>query len=252
MPPRSPRTRYSTKFMMPESNSFVPAQAAPTLSDPNAEGLVSIIAGHIYQTLFGGSITPYPAFPAGDITERTLDDRVRALEQRELTWAQALTTYGESIHNSMVTGQYNAYVWWGVFGSSTGSCATAAGTCGLVDNAGNVQPMGYVMGQYSKFIAARLCTRVGDRNPGLWSVCFGLHEQLAVALRDRGHQLQLRPRRAWRSRWSNGNATSSVTSIDAVASRHRPQGWRHNPQSASRAGSSTTRFPRRASLRLYQ
>ncbi len=52
----------------------------------------------------------------------------------------------------MVTGQYNAYVWWGLFGASTGSCATNAGTCGLVDDAGNVQPMGYVMGQYSKFI----------------------------------------------------------------------------------------------------
>jgi glucuronoarabinoxylan endo-1,4-beta-xylanase len=52
----------------------------------------------------------------------------------------------------MVTGEYNAYVWWGLFGSTTGSCATAAGTCGLVDDSGNVQPMGDVMGQYSKFI----------------------------------------------------------------------------------------------------
>ena len=74
------------------------------------------------------------------------------LSSATLTWAQALTTYGESIHNSMVNGQYNAYVWWELFGATTGSCATNAGTCGLVDDAGNVQPMGYVMGQYSKFI----------------------------------------------------------------------------------------------------
>jgi glucuronoarabinoxylan endo-1,4-beta-xylanase len=74
------------------------------------------------------------------------------LSTTALTWPQAMTTYGESIHNSMVTGQYNAYVWWGLFGNSAGTCATNAGTCGLVDNAGTVQPMGYVMGQYSKFI----------------------------------------------------------------------------------------------------
>jgi glucuronoarabinoxylan endo-1,4-beta-xylanase len=64
-----------------------------------------------------------------------------------------LTTYGESIHNSMVTGQYNAYVWWGIFGASANSGATAAGTWGLVDGSGNPTVMGEVVGQYSKFIA---------------------------------------------------------------------------------------------------
>ena len=53
----------------------------------------------------------------------------------------------------MVNGQYNAYVWWGVFGASTGeACGTNAGSYGLVDIAGNLQPMGEIMGQYSKFI----------------------------------------------------------------------------------------------------
>jgi glucuronoarabinoxylan endo-1,4-beta-xylanase len=73
------------------------------------------------------------------------------LSTASLTWAQALT-YAQSIHQSMVIAQYNAYVWWGVFGEGTGSCATGAGTCGLVDDSGNVMPIGYVMGQYSKFI----------------------------------------------------------------------------------------------------
>ena len=47
----------------------------------------------------------------------------------------------------MVTGQYNAYVWWGIFGAPT-----AAGTWGLVDNSGNPTVFGYMIGQYSKFI----------------------------------------------------------------------------------------------------
>jgi O-glycosyl hydrolase len=139
---------YSTKLIMPEADSFQTAQAATALGDPSAQGLISIIGGHIY----GVSPAPY-SIPAGDSPKEIWMTEFGPLSNATLTWAQALTTYGESIHNSMVTGQYNAYVWWGVFGQSIGSCATAAGTCGFVDNAGTVQPMGYVMGQYSKFVA---------------------------------------------------------------------------------------------------
>jgi glucuronoarabinoxylan endo-1,4-beta-xylanase len=138
---------YSTKFIMPESESFNSFVASPTLNDTNAQGLVSIIGGHIY----GVQPAPY-SIPSGDSPKELWMTEYGPLSNATLTWVQAMTTYGESIHNSMVTGQYNAYVWWGLFGASTGSCATNAGTCGLVDNAGTVQPMGYVMGQYSKFI----------------------------------------------------------------------------------------------------
>jgi O-glycosyl hydrolase len=139
---------YSTKFIMPESESFNAFVASPTLNDTNAQGLISIIGGHLY----GVQPAPY-SIPAGDSPKEIWMTEFGPLSNATLTWAAALTTYGESIHNSMVTGQYNAYVWWGIFGQSTGSCGTAAGTCGLVDNAGNVMVMGDVMGQYSKFIA---------------------------------------------------------------------------------------------------
>ena len=138
---------YSTKLIMPESDSFNPVDASVALSDTNAQGLISIIGGHLY----GVQPLPY-SIPSGDSPKEIWMTEFGPLSTATLTWAEALTTYGESIHNSMVTGQYNAYVWWGVFGASTSSCATNAGTCGLVDDAGNVQPMGYVMGQYSKFI----------------------------------------------------------------------------------------------------
>jgi O-glycosyl hydrolase len=138
---------YSTKLIMPESDTFNPVDAATALSDTNAQGLISIIGGHIY----GVQPAPY-SIPSGDSPKEIWMTEFGPLSTTTLTWAQALTTYGESIHNSMVTGQYNAYVWWGLFGASSGTCATNAGTCGLVDDAGSVQPMGYVMGQYSKFI----------------------------------------------------------------------------------------------------
>ncbi|MGA2909601.1 MAG: Ig-like domain-containing protein [Terracidiphilus sp.] len=138
---------YSTKLIMPESDNFNPVDASVALSDSSAQGLISIIGGHIY----GVSPVPY-SIPSGDSPKELWMTEFGPLSNATLTWSEALTTYGESIHNSMVTGQYNAYVWWGLFGASSGTCATNAGTCGLVDDAGNVQPMGYVMGQYSKFI----------------------------------------------------------------------------------------------------
>ncbi len=52
---------YSTKLIMPESDSFNPVDAATALSDPNAQGLISIIGGHIY----GVQPAPY-SIPSGD------------------------------------------------------------------------------------------------------------------------------------------------------------------------------------------
>jgi glucuronoarabinoxylan endo-1,4-beta-xylanase len=74
------------------------------------------------------------------------------LSSAQLTFAQALSPYAIDIHNSLVNGQYNAFVWWGLFGNSPGNCGTSAGTCGLVDNAGNLTVVGEIIGQYSKFI----------------------------------------------------------------------------------------------------
>ena len=138
---------YHTKLIMPESDTFNPIDAAVTLSDPSAEGLVSIIGGHIYGT----SPAPYP-IPAGDTSKEIWMTEFGPLSSATLTFAQALSPYGISIHNSLVNGQYNAYVWWGMWGGAIGSCATNAGTCGFVDFAGTLQPMGEIMGQYSKFI----------------------------------------------------------------------------------------------------
>jgi O-glycosyl hydrolase len=138
---------YKTKLIMPESESFNPAQASPTLNDLNAQGQVSIIGGHLY----GVSPAPY-SIPAGNSPKELWMTEFGPLSSAQLTFGQALSPYGVSIHNSLVNGQYNAYVWWGMFGQSNGSCSTAAGTCGFVDSNGNLQPMGEIIGQYSKFI----------------------------------------------------------------------------------------------------
>jgi O-glycosyl hydrolase len=139
---------YSTKLIMPESDVFNPVDAAATLNDPNAEGHVSIIGGHLY----GGPPTAPYSIPAADTPKAVWMTEFGPLSSAQLTFAQALSPYGVDIHDSLVNGNYNAFVWWGLFGGSVGSCATNAGTCGFVDAGGNLQPMGEVMGQFSKFI----------------------------------------------------------------------------------------------------
>ena len=151
---------YSTKFMMPESNSFNPVDAQASLNDSNAQGLISIVGGHIYQVLFGGSIVSY-SIPAGDTPKELWMTEFGPLSTATPTFSEALTTYAESIHNSMVTGQYNAYVWWGIFGAPTN-----AGTWGLVDNSGNPTVMGEVIGQYSKFIQPGFVRVSATASPG--------------------------------------------------------------------------------------
>jgi O-glycosyl hydrolase len=138
----------STKLIMPESDVFNPVDAAATLNDPNAEGLVSIIGGHIY----GGPPTSPYVVPVGDTPKEVWMTEFGPLSPAQLTFAQALSPYAVDIHDSLVNGDYNAFVWWGLFGDSTGSCGTAAGTCGLVDFSGNLTVVGEIIGQYSKFI----------------------------------------------------------------------------------------------------
>jgi O-glycosyl hydrolase len=139
---------YSTKLIMPESDVFNPVDAAKALNDPSAQGLISIIGGHIYG---GPPTTPY-SIPAGDSPKEIWMTEFGPLSSATLTFAQALSPYGIDIHDSLVNGHYNAFVWWGLFGDSVGTCATAAGTCGLVDYSGNLEPMGEIMGQFSEFI----------------------------------------------------------------------------------------------------
>lgn len=147
------------RLIMPESFQFLPAQASPTLNDPSAVGNVSIVGGHIY----GVQPSAYP-FPSGVSLPLWMTEYGPA-NGNTPTFSSVVTTYGESIHDAMVNGQYNAYVWWGVFGGSVGSGATNAGSYGLVDYAGNQTVAGWVFGQYSKFIQPGFVRASATANP---------------------------------------------------------------------------------------
>jgi glucuronoarabinoxylan endo-1,4-beta-xylanase len=149
-------------LMMPESTSFDPAQAAPSLSDSTAVGHIGIVAGHLYMNGQSQGTPSYytQAEQAGKevwMTEHYLTPA--GAYPASPTIADALNA-AEEVHNSMATGQYNAYVWYrmwndtcayvnyGLIDSGTGANATCSNT--------SAQPMptyyGYAIGQFSKFV----------------------------------------------------------------------------------------------------
>jgi glucuronoarabinoxylan endo-1,4-beta-xylanase len=135
----------NTKLIMPESLNFNPAQALTALNNPNSENRISIIGGHLYGVT---TIGPY-SIPSGDSPKELWQTEFGPLNTNTPAFSDALT-YARSVHDSMVSGQYNAYVWWGIFGAPTN-----AGSYGLIDSS-TTNPVptlyGYAIGQYSKFI----------------------------------------------------------------------------------------------------
>lgn len=152
----------SAPLMMPESTSFDTSLAAPSLDDPTAAADIAIVAGHLYMNGESqGSPSYYTqAEEAGKevwMTEHYLAPVAGYPAQPTITDALSAA---EEIHNSMVTGQYNAYVWYrmwndtcayvnyGLIDSGMGTTATCTNT--------TAQPTptyyGDAIGQFSRFI----------------------------------------------------------------------------------------------------
>lgn len=133
----------TTKLMMPESESFITGLSDPALNDSNAVGKIGIIAGHIYgvqPSFYSNAVskgkevwmTEHYLTPSG--SQPAIGDAIAAAEE---------------IHNSLVTGQYNAYVWWWIADWNPGSGVT---NYGLIDTSSNPTYYGYALAQFSKFV----------------------------------------------------------------------------------------------------
>jgi glucuronoarabinoxylan endo-1,4-beta-xylanase len=133
-------------LIMPESFYFANAMSDPTLNDASAAAKVAIVGGHLYGS------SPYYYTLAKNLgkdvwmTEHTIYLAAGETTTQSMTDALALA---EEIHNSMVTGQYNAYVYWWMENSVGNGYYE-----GFVDTTNSANPtlMGYAMGQFSRFI----------------------------------------------------------------------------------------------------
>jgi O-glycosyl hydrolase len=134
----------TAKLIMPESFQFIQAQSNTALGDPKAESLIRIIGGHLY----GVSPAAYP-LAVQDGKDLWMTEHALTPSGTQPTITDALAA-AEEVHNSMVTGNYNAYVWWWIWDDPNDGV-----NYGLI-NSSTTSPAptyyGYAIGQFAKFI----------------------------------------------------------------------------------------------------
>ena len=133
----------TTKLMMPESESFNTNFSDPALNDANAVGHIGIVAGHIY----GAS----PFFYSNAVSkgkEVWMTEHYLTPSGSQPGIADAIAAAKE-VHNSLTTGQYNAYVWWWIADWNPGTGIT---NYGLIDTNSNPTYYGVALAQFSKFV----------------------------------------------------------------------------------------------------
>jgi len=134
----------TAKLIMPESFQFIQAQSNTALNDSKAESLISIIGGHLY----GVSPAPY-SLAVQDGKDLWMTEHALTPSGAQPTITDALLA-AEEIHNSMVTGSYNAYIWWWIWDDPNDGV-----NYGLI-NSSTTSPAptyyGYAIGQFAKFI----------------------------------------------------------------------------------------------------
>jgi glucuronoarabinoxylan endo-1,4-beta-xylanase len=121
----------SYRLMMPESFHFDHAMSDPSLNNSTVASYISIIGGHTY----GATIQDYPlARNMGKeiwMTEKYFDDDTIA----------NIMSLAKEMHDCMVTGNMNAYVYWWITWAN-----------GLSTSSGSLYKRAYVIGQFSKYI----------------------------------------------------------------------------------------------------
>ncbi len=123
------------KVMAPESFQFLKNMSDPILNDDTALANMDLLGCHFYGT--STSNMSYPLFQqkgAGKelwMTEKYFDDDSIG----------NIMNMSKEIHDAMVTGNMNAYVYWWITWPN-----------GLATSSGQIYKRAYVLGQFSKFI----------------------------------------------------------------------------------------------------
>jgi len=128
----------TTKLVSCESFNYKKSYYDALLNDSAALANVDIMGTHLYGTAV--SAYAYPLFDSkGTGKERWMTEHYTDSTTDANSWPNALGVASE-VHNAMVTGQFNAYVWWYIKRSY-----------GFINN-GAVTKRGDCIGHWSKFV----------------------------------------------------------------------------------------------------
>jgi hypothetical protein len=148
----------STKIIIPESLhwSSNPGLYTPTLSDPNALAVVSIIANHNYDNC-PPSGTPAALSTSGKSLWETEVSKLNCAGAFDGSMTDGIYWAGR-IHLFLTSAQVNAWhYWWLISGNADNE--------GLTDTSGNPAKRMYVLGQWSRFVRPNYY-RIGASNTG--------------------------------------------------------------------------------------
>jgi len=159
----------TTRLMLPEAEGFNTSYSDPALNDASAVGNISIVAGHLY------GVSPfYYANAVNKGKEVWETEHYLHPAASQPTMSDALMAARE-IHDSLVTGQYNAYLWWWLIDWNPGTGIT---NDGLIDTNSNPTYFGYALGQYARFIQPGYVLTLGPR--AQLTACTSRHIRTAV------------------------------------------------------------------------
>lgn len=128
-----------TKLMSAESFQFKKDIYNAILNDPKALANIDVFGTHLYGTQV--SAYPYALLASkGEGREMWATEHYTNSDQDANNWPNALDV-GSTIHNAMVEGQFNAYVWWFVKRDYS-----------PMKKDGTISKRGYMFGQYAKYV----------------------------------------------------------------------------------------------------
>ncbi len=132
--------QLTTRVIAPESFQYVKSPSDVILNDPVALENLDILGAHIYGTQ--PEHFPYPLFEEkGEGKDLWMTEVYHPNSSSDANlWSEALET-AQNVHNSMVLGQFQAYIWWYIrrFYSPLGED-------------GQITKRGYSIAHYSKFV----------------------------------------------------------------------------------------------------
>ena len=145
----------TTKLIMPESESFTTSLSDPALDDANAVGKIGIIAGHIY-----GVSPSYYTNAEQKGKEVWMTEHYLSPANGSASAIGDAIAAAEEVHASMVTAQYNAYVWWWIV-----DWPAEGFVSGLADTNNNPTYYGAAIAQFSKYVRPGSVRASATANP---------------------------------------------------------------------------------------
>ncbi|MBK9576175.1 MAG: hypothetical protein IPO40_03785 [Fibrobacteres bacterium] len=131
--------QITTKVISAESFQYKKNLYDLILNDPKALANIDILGAHTYGTQVSAFAYPLADQKAPKLERWMTEHYTESANDADL-WPMALDV-GTDIHNTMVEGNFSAYVWWFIRRKYS-----------PMKEDGNISKRGYCMAQYSKFI----------------------------------------------------------------------------------------------------